>query len=82
MKRSVRADEIVVGDVVMLSTRDGDQIITVREVIPRTATIKFVGRTQAMVKRDAGTINWGWPPDALVTRVRRVRRVRRLRRVR
>lgn len=74
MATAVRADEIVVGDVVVLPTASGDQELQIHRVTVRAETIKFVGRTPATPQRRQGgetDWGWGWPPDRTVQRVRR-----------
>ncbi|GAA4361778.1 hypothetical protein GCM10023145_38990 [Angustibacter luteus] len=66
MAARVRADNLQVGDVVVLTTASGDQALRIHAVIPRTATIKFVGRRPEHPSESAGQFNWGWPPDHMV----------------
>ncbi len=75
MASTVRAGDLVVGDVVVLPTAAGERTLQIHEVIVRARTIKFVGRTPATLTKRAGENDWGWgwPPDHLVQRVRRGR---------
>lgn len=71
MAEQVRADAVSVGDVVVLPTALGDRNLCVFQVITRTATIKFVGRTLDRLAESAGETHWGWPPDHIVERISR-----------
>lgn len=67
MTEAVRADDLRVGDVVMLSSQSGEHALRIEAVKPRTATIKFVGRGLL----DAEPWHWGWPPHQVVDLVER-----------
>jgi hypothetical protein len=67
MTEAVRADDLRVVDVVMMSSQTGEQPLRIEAVEPRTAAIKFVGRGLVHAER----WHWGWPPHQAVDLVER-----------
>jgi hypothetical protein len=69
----VRADSLLVGDVVVLPTEEGSRTLRIEKIAQRSATIKFIGhRVDVDVSSDVEH-HWGWASDRIVELVGRER---------